>query len=79
MEIIITITMIVNLHHLEASHPAVLGRHVVPQVVLGEIHSKSLVSLPSLVLVAMGVALLVQVVVFSRLRSQIFITFELLC
>ena len=53
---------------LESSHPAVLRRHVVPQVVLGEVHSESLVCSPSLLIfVSVSVALLVKMIVLSGL------------
>ena len=53
---------------LESSHPAVLRRHVVPEVVLGEVHSKSLVGSPSLLIfMPVSVTLLVKMIVLARL------------
>ena len=53
---------------LESSHPAVLRRHVVPEVVLGEVHSESLVSPPSLLIfMSVSVTLLVEMIVLGGL------------
>ena len=53
---------------LESSHPAVLRRHVAPEVVLGEVHSEPLVCSPSLLIfVSVSVALLVKMIVLSAL------------
>ena len=55
----------------EARHPAVLGGHVVPEEVLGEVHGQPLVSPASLVLVSVSVALLVEVAVLRCLETDI--------
>ena len=56
---------------LEARHSAVLGGHVVPEEVLGEVHRQPLVSPASLVLVSVSVALLVEVAVLRCLETDI--------